>query len=100
MLGMLPQQAGLRIGRCDVNAERALLRIADDAELTQALPGQAERQGIELLCGELQCWHGGPAESRSSQTKRPACSRRVAHHTPKPSCTSSLMRVARALAKR
>src|SRR5690606_39017141 len=29
---------------------------ADDVEFTQALPGQSERQGVELLCGQLQCW--------------------------------------------
>ncbi len=34
------------------------------------------------------------------QAKRPMLSRRAAHHTPKPSCTSSLMRVVRALANR
>ena len=41
-----------------------------------------------------------PAPTSCGHAKRPAFSRRAAHHTPKPSCTSSLMRVARALANR
>jgi len=36
----------------------------------------------------------------AAHTKRPWFRRRAAHHTPKPSCTSSFSRVPRALAKR
>ena len=43
---------------------------------------------------------GAAVDPTGSQAKRPACSRRAAHQMPKPSCTSSLMRVARALANR
>ena len=43
---------------------------------------------------------GPDAVSPSGHSKRPAFSRRAAHHTPKPSCTSSFTRVARALANK
>ena len=42
----------------------------------------------------------GAADPSRGQMKRPWFKRRAAHHTPKPSCTSSLMRVPRALANR
>ena len=41
-----------------------------------------------------------PAGAWRGHAKRPSFKRLAAHHTPKPSCTSSLIRVARALANR
>ena len=53
---------------------------------------KASNCGCVNASGVTAAWRG--------HTKRPAFRRLAAHHTPKPSCTSSLMRVARALAKR
>ena len=57
MLGMLHESERVRISRCDVNASAGLIApsaAADDAEITQALPRQTDRQGFELLRGQLQ----------------------------------------------
>ena len=51
-------------------------------------------------CARVSESERGAVEVAATHAKRPALSRRAAHQTPKPSCTSSLTRVPRALAKR
>ena len=51
-------------------------------------------------CGCVNVIGADPCSTPRGHTKRQTFKRRAAHHTPNPSCTSSLMRPARALAKR
>jgi hypothetical protein len=51
-------------------------------------------------CARVSSSAGDTVAPAGSHAKRPACSRRDAHQMPKPSCTSSFSRVARALANR
>ena len=74
----------------------ALQDDGDDAGFAEALPRQAEHEGIELRAGQRQL--SQPASR--GQTNLPAFNRRAASHTPMPSCTSTFMRLARRLANR
>jgi hypothetical protein len=70
----------------------------DRLHLLQALPRQTEHQASN--CGCVNAIGVAPAGASRGHTKRLSFRRRAAHQTPNPSCTSSLIRVDRALANR
>jgi hypothetical protein len=82
---------------CQLPQEPVFLQPGDRAHLVQTLPGQADDERVEPRLA--QCHRRDVSISRG-HTKWPALSLLAAHHTPKPSCTSILMRVARALANK
>jgi hypothetical protein len=92
------------------SASSSLAAAAADAQLLPASLAAASPLAPDDL-GVVEAAHwtvnhlrslsdSGAAAASRGHTKRPAFRRRAAHHTPKPSCTSNLMRVARALANR
>lgn len=64
----------------------------DGLHVCEPLPRQAHNEGIELGLCECSCCSSAPS---LGQAKRRWFRRRVAHHTPKPSRTTSFIRVPR-----
>ena len=85
-----------RTGQDDLARQQRLMTLNPSRRCQGSLTARASN------CCAVSCSAGttdAAVAPRSGQTNWLACSRRVAPHTPKPSCTRSVMRVARGLAK-